>query len=369
MPEQPRSDEQARGGRGAARARPRPREVMARAHHSKEGTCPGDHSNRMALVAAAGLRWRWRCGHAASGRASRRSRPATAGSGSAVAELMKRARPQRGRRDRGAQDLHADRQEGRLLPLLVGRPVGAGDRDRHPEHAHPQVHRRLHARALAGLGLRRPGLGGRARAAATAAAWTCAGATPTTRTSRRRTATTTASSCSSATRPTRGMAVINLTRLHHHADRREPDPRVGPRRGVRHPEHRVRDRELAVSRRRSAAPTRRSSSTTRSTAARSRSGSSTAPSGPHRARAVVRDRAAALHAGPRRRRQARAATAGPSSTRSTPSARTAATWRASPPLESGASQNDMDYLHVINWKKAEELFKAGKTARRSPASR
>ena len=32
-----------------------------------------------------------------------------------------------------------------------------------------------------------------------------------------------------------------------------------------------------------------------------------------------------------------------------------------PPLESGASQNDMDYLHVVNWKKAEELYKAGKT--------
>ncbi len=32
-----------------------------------------------------------------------------------------------------------------------------------------------------------------------------------------------------------------------------------------------------------------------------------------------------------------------------------------PPIESGASQNDMDYLHVINWKKAEELVAAGKT--------
>jgi len=32
-----------------------------------------------------------------------------------------------------------------------------------------------------------------------------------------------------------------------------------------------------------------------------------------------------------------------------------------PPLESGASQNDMDYLHVINWRKAEEVFAAGKT--------
>ena len=32
-----------------------------------------------------------------------------------------------------------------------------------------------------------------------------------------------------------------------------------------------------------------------------------------------------------------------------------------PPLESGASQNDMDYLHIVNWKKAEELVAAGKT--------
>jgi nitrous-oxide reductase len=32
-----------------------------------------------------------------------------------------------------------------------------------------------------------------------------------------------------------------------------------------------------------------------------------------------------------------------------------------PALESGASQNDMDYLHVFNWKKAEEVVRAGKT--------
>ncbi|MCC6672048.1 MAG: Sec-dependent nitrous-oxide reductase [Planctomycetes bacterium] len=32
-----------------------------------------------------------------------------------------------------------------------------------------------------------------------------------------------------------------------------------------------------------------------------------------------------------------------------------------PALESGASQNDMDYLHCINWRKAEELVKAGRT--------
>jgi nitrous-oxide reductase len=32
-----------------------------------------------------------------------------------------------------------------------------------------------------------------------------------------------------------------------------------------------------------------------------------------------------------------------------------------PPLESGASQNDMDYLHIIPWRKAEAVAKAGKT--------
>jgi nitrous-oxide reductase len=31
-----------------------------------------------------------------------------------------------------------------------------------------------------------------------------------------------------------------------------------------------------------------------------------------------------------------------------------------PPIEAGASQNDMDYLHVINWKKAEQLIADGK---------
>jgi nitrous-oxide reductase len=32
-----------------------------------------------------------------------------------------------------------------------------------------------------------------------------------------------------------------------------------------------------------------------------------------------------------------------------------------PPLESGASQNDMDYLHMIDWRKAEQVAGAGKT--------
>ncbi len=31
-----------------------------------------------------------------------------------------------------------------------------------------------------------------------------------------------------------------------------------------------------------------------------------------------------------------------------------------PPIESGASQNDTDFLHIINWKRAEELVAAGK---------
>ncbi len=32
-----------------------------------------------------------------------------------------------------------------------------------------------------------------------------------------------------------------------------------------------------------------------------------------------------------------------------------------PPMESGASQSDMDYLHVIDWKKAEQLVQQGRT--------
>ncbi len=37
------------------------------------------------------------------------------------------------------------------------------------------------------------------------------------------------------------------------------------------------------------------------------------------------------------------------------------TMEGNPPLESGASQNDTDFLHVIDWKKAEALVAAGKT--------
>ncbi len=36
------------------------------------------------------------------------------------------------------------------------------------------------------------------------------------------------------------------------------------------------------------------------------------------------------------------------------------TLQGKPPIESGASQNDMDYLHVVDWKKAEALVAAGR---------
>lgn len=39
---------------------------------------------------------------------------------------------------------------------------------------------------------------------------------------------------------------------------------------------------------------------------------------------------------------------------------TGGTLQGKPPIESGASQNDMDYLHIIDWKKAEQLVAAGK---------
>jgi nitrous-oxide reductase len=41
---------------------------------------------------------------------------------------------------------------------------------------------------------------------------------------------------------------------------------------------------------------------------------------------------------------------------------TGGTLEGNPPIESGASQNDMDYLHVINWRKAEALVKAGRAS-------
>jgi nitrous-oxide reductase len=39
---------------------------------------------------------------------------------------------------------------------------------------------------------------------------------------------------------------------------------------------------------------------------------------------------------------------------------TGGTLEGKPAIESGASKKDMDYLHIINWKKGEELIKAGK---------
>jgi len=39
------------------------------------------------------------------------------------------------------------------------------------------------------------------------------------------------------------------------------------------------------------------------------------------------------------------------------------TLEGNPPMESGASQNDMDYLHIIDWRKAEAVAKSGRTER------
>jgi nitrous-oxide reductase len=39
------------------------------------------------------------------------------------------------------------------------------------------------------------------------------------------------------------------------------------------------------------------------------------------------------------------------------------TLEGNPPMESGASQNDMDYLHIIDLKKAEAVYEAGKTTK------
>lgn len=39
------------------------------------------------------------------------------------------------------------------------------------------------------------------------------------------------------------------------------------------------------------------------------------------------------------------------------------TLEGNPPMESGASQNDMDYMHIINWRSAEKVVAAGKTER------
>ncbi len=56
---------------------------------------------------------------------------------------------------RRGEDLRADGKARRVHRVLVRRPERPGDRLRHPVDAHPQVHRRLHAGAVAGLRLRR----------------------------------------------------------------------------------------------------------------------------------------------------------------------------------------------------------------------
>ena len=77
--------------------------------------------------------------------------------------------------------------------------------------------------------------------------------------------------------------------------------------------------------------------------------------------AIVPDGTAALLAGSVRRGQSASAKAGSSAIRSTPKWRPARARMASgAPYEAGTTQNDTDYLHIINWKAAEAAFKAGK---------
>ena len=99
------------------------------------------------------------------------------------------------------------------------------------------------------------------------------------------------------------VAVMSLERLHHQADRlQRPDPQRS-RRHLRHAEHRVRHRGRPVpgaARRRLRADRELQGEVPR----RGHLLEVRPREGPHRSRAVVRDRAAALHAGSRRRRQA-----------------------------------------------------------------
>ena len=87
--------------------------------------------------------------------------------------------------------------------------------------------------------------------------------------------------------------------------------------------------------------------------------------GPLRRATELPDRAAALHAGPADAGKLashgwvfiNSLQLGDGGRRQRP--------RASQPLESGASKRDFDYLHIINWKKADEVVAAGKTEDRN----
>ena len=233
-----------------------------------------------------------------------------------------------------------------------GGQSGNVDRHRRAVDAPPQGDRRLHARAVAGLRLRRrqrQGPRGRQRRAATRSRW----------------------------------ADVHHPNLSRDEGRlRRPVPlreRQGERARRGRRSHRLHDqadrRRTRSSRATTAAPSSRRTPTTssrrrqypaplgreyapldavqgRSTAASRCSGSSTARRG-----ASTRRRAGRSSCRRTRRTSptpaSSAATAGRSSTRSTPRWRPAARSRASRRSSRGASQNDMDYLHVINWKKAE----------------
>jgi hypothetical protein len=80
---------------------------------------------------------------------------ATARVGRQPAGCAEGARPEPAGSAGGGEDLCADRQARRLRRLQLGRPVRPGHRLWRALDAHPEVHRRVHARTLAGLRLRR----------------------------------------------------------------------------------------------------------------------------------------------------------------------------------------------------------------------
>ena len=243
--------------------------------------------------------------------------------------------------------------------LRVGRPVGPGDRDRRPVDAHPQVHRRLHARALAGLRLRRQDSETVLDERRPPRPRRCAGATRTTRPSPRRTATTTASSCSSTTRPTRASrSSTSRTSRPSRSSRTRSSSRTTAAPSSRpNTDYVIEGSQYPAPLGGDYAPIEEYKEKYRG--AIDASGSSTA-----RRAASIPTESFAIELPPYTQDLADAGKLDSDGWAFINSFNTerahGGNLEGKPPIESGASQNDMDYLHVINWKKAEELVKAGK---------
>ena len=157
------------------------------------------------------------------------------------------------------------------------------------------------------------------------------------------------------------VAVVDLHDFDDQADRHQPAGRERPRRRLRHAEHRIRDRDQPVPR----AARREYAADRASTNDKYRGAGDVLEvrprEGPHRSpRQSFGDRAAALQAGPRGLRQAGLRRLASSSTRiNTEHGHRRHHRRATRRSSRAPRQNDMDYLHVINWKKAEAAGQGG----------